>query len=125
MNEEEINKLANAYIELHKARNIKDDDSNWWAFEKFIQVGTEELSSKDCLNTILVILEKKPPDKVMSVLAAGPLEDLIDRCGEEVIDNIERLARQNPKFKNLLGGVWECSTPDIWSRVLACRGEVW
>jgi len=125
MNEESINKWADAYIQAQLASNLNTDNPQWWAFEKFIQVGTEKLSSKDCLNTILVILEKNPPDKVMSVLATGPLEDLIDRCGEEVIDNIERLARQNPKFKNLLGGVWECSTPDIWSRVLACRGEVW
>jgi len=125
MNEEEINKLANAYIHAQLASNLNTDNPQWWAVQKFMDVGTEELSAQDCFKAILAILAKNPPDKVIRVLAAGPSEDLIEECGEEVIDEIERLARQNSKFKYLLGGVWESGTPDIWSRVLACRGETW
>lgn len=125
MTELVIDKLANAYVNYYKSKKHSTKNPNWWAVEKFMHVGTEELSAADCLSAILNILSKNPSDKVIAILAAGPLEDLIHECGEQVIDDIEKLARQNPKFRHLLGGVWESSTPEIWSRIEACRGEVW
>ncbi|HEV7700158.1 MAG TPA: hypothetical protein VGO43_08010 [Pyrinomonadaceae bacterium] len=39
---------------------------------------------------------------------------------------IETEARQKPKFKHLLGGVWRNSPkPEILSRIEAIRGETW
>ncbi|NIT14624.1 MAG: hypothetical protein GTN99_10395, partial [Candidatus Dadabacteria bacterium] len=107
MTEKEIDNLASAYINYYLSKNKTSDNTNWWAVEKLMYVGSDELSAQDCLSAILVILSKNPPFNVISNLAAGPLEDLIHECGEEVINDIEMLARQNPKFKHLLGGVWQ------------------
>ncbi|NIP38238.1 MAG: hypothetical protein GWO07_04525 [Candidatus Dadabacteria bacterium] len=70
MDKEERNKLAIAYIHYYKSRKQTIKDPNWWAVEKFMQVGTEELSVHDSLNAILIVLSKDPPDKVISNLAA-------------------------------------------------------
>lgn len=77
---------------------------------------------------ILVILEHMGPpadDRRFAVLAAGPLEDLMDLHGEAFIDRAEAEARRNPRFAMLLGGVWrsEISEP-VWARMssVAMRG---
>jgi hypothetical protein len=40
------------------------------------------------------------------VFAAGPMEDLVREHGPKVIGHIESKARQDPKFKRMLFGVW-------------------
>jgi hypothetical protein len=42
------------------------------------------------------------------------------------IDRVEELARKNPRFNYLLGGVWKnMMTDDIWFRVEKARLKVW
>jgi hypothetical protein len=74
---------------------------------------------------ILELLEHALPDNAFGALAAGPLEDLIEYQGPTFIERIELEARRNPKFRSLLGGVWESSTPQVWERVEKVRGERW
>jgi hypothetical protein len=63
--------------------------------------------------------------EVISILAAGALEDILARKGEEYIGRVELLAANDPKFKYLLGGVWQNTMSDeIWSRVIKAA-EPW
>lgn len=57
------------------------------------------------------------------MLAAGPLEDLIADHGDALIDRIEREARQSPRFRFALTGVWPqgAATSPVWLRVEAAR----
>jgi hypothetical protein len=65
-------------------------------------------------------------DRAFAVLAAGPLEDLLAYHGSEFIDRVETEARRNPRFRDLLGGVWRNTiTDDIWARVEKIRGPGW
>jgi len=65
-------------------------------------------------------------EKVTSVLAAGPLEDLLAKCGENYIKEIETLSRQEPKFRHLLGGVWQNDMSDtLWKKVCKFRVTAW
>lgn len=58
--------------------------------------------------------------EVISILAAGPLEDILAMKGEEYIDQIELLAKNDPKFSYILGGVWKnAMANEVWSRVQA------
>lgn len=127
MTEEEIQEWALAYIEAQQDSELlkKEEHPQWWAVERFMFPGGEDASAHECLKTILAILEKNPTESVIGILAAGPLEDLIDGCGEEVIEDIEKEARKNQAFRGLLGGVWESGTPEIWARVESCRGAPW
>jgi hypothetical protein len=71
---------------------------------------------------ILEVLHRNSSNQIQEVLSAGPLEDLLDKYGDEVIDKVENEAKSNPLFAQLLGGVWQGSmTNDIWSRVQAAQ----
>lgn len=69
---------------------------------------------------ILEILKFNSSEKIQEVLSAGPLEDLLAKHGSLVIELVESEAKQNQKFAQLLGGVWQNSmTEEIWVRVQA------
>ena len=124
---QEIDEWARAYVEAKQdPALLKGGHPLWWTVERFINIlgGEETSEAEDAWKAILRILELDPPDEVLAVLAAGPLEDLIDDYGALFIDRIETESRRNPRFRQLLGGVWKSSSADIWARVEACRGVV-
>jgi len=54
----------------------------------------------------------------MANLAAGPLEDLLAHNGEDVIDEVERLARIDAEFRKCLTGVWQnAMSHELFARV--------
>lgn len=69
----------------------------------------------DAINQVLEITDRVD---VLGLLAAGPLEDLLSYHGDAFIERVEALARSNPRFAFLLGGVWRFRMSDEnWSRV--------
>lgn len=64
-------------------------------------------------------------DDVLGRIAAGPLEGLLGRFGEEVIDRVEEQARVDEKFRRILTGVWKHGMSDeVWLRVRALQRAV-
>lgn len=126
MDQKERQSLVATWIEHHKIgrETGKSPDATFWAWEKL-----DELVSNDpnqALELIIQILETDQSDVTYENLAAGPLEDLLARHGEKVIERIENQSRESPTFQNLLGGVWENRiSPSIWTRVEKARGEHW
>jgi hypothetical protein len=124
---QEIDDWAKAYIAAQQdPKRLEDDHPLWWAIDGFFAMLGENsvADAEDAWRAILRVLELDPPAEVLGVLAAGPLEDLVDVHGAAFIDRIEVEARRDPKFRALLNGVWQSSTDAIWSRVEACRGSV-
>jgi hypothetical protein len=75
---------------------------------------------------ILEILKHELTDDQRSLLAAGPLEDLLVWHGVDFINRIEEEAKVNARFNHLLGGVWRREMPqEIWNRIEKMRKEVW
>jgi len=104
---------VDAYIEGQQRQNPPNqNDPLWWAVNRFWEADPE-----DCWLAILATLSREPPAKVLGVLAAGPLEDLIECHGPRFIERIETESRRNPAFRDLLSGVWKSSTPEVWARV--------
>ena len=120
MKKEELRNWISAYIRYQEIENnVSEDNPDWWAVQKFFDLGPDH--PEFCWKAILGILGQKPNNSVIQILAAGPLEDLIEDHGEKYIDEIEDEAKRDPDFKHLLGGVWESSTPEVWSRILKAR----
>lgn len=104
---------------------VKSDDPRWWAVETIINLNIDK-DHQSLWEFITRTFEREMSDKAFAMLAAGPLEDLLAYFGELYIDRVEELARKNPRFNYLLGGVWKNSaTDDIWSRVEKVRLNVW
>ena len=130
MTDDEIKLWATAYVEAQIDRKALEKlgakHPNWWAVEKFMNTGvSDKHSDADHWKAILQILALDPPKEIYGVTAAGPLEDFIENFGVKYIDKIEHEAKFNLKFRRLLGGVWERSTPEVWARIERIRGEAW
>jgi hypothetical protein len=81
-------------------------------------------SSLEAWDLIQFILAQDEKAQTLDLLSAGPLEDFISLHGANWIESIEDAAKENARFRSLLAGVWQLSTPDdIWSRVVAARGD--
>ena len=126
MDAREIEAWAAGYVEaLSLPVPESPEDPNWPYVMGLMPGFSDSLSLEVIWLIILAVLRIHPSDHVLSVLAAGPLEDLVGVSGETFIDRIEIEARRNPNFKHLLGGVWKGgASPEVWSRVEKARGQV-
>ena len=125
MNTLEKEKLIVSWISLNKAEQGSDDyERNFWAFGKLYDLTKNDPSL--CLDIVLSILDRESSRKIISNLAAGPVEDLLVYHGARFIEKIEELANKNAAFRDLLGGVWKSDmSDDIWKRVQAVSGPTW
>lgn len=70
------------------------------------------------IDLVLEVLKYAPSNSTKEVLAAGPLEQVLANHGTDIIERVESLAKSNPDFASLLGGVWQNSmSTEIWLRV--------
>jgi len=122
----DLDQIVDAWV----AAQIADDgspeqESNWWAIEQVMDWALDR-EGEQLWRFITVAYKRDLLDKTIAVLAAGPLEDLLARQGPEFIDRVEELARKDPQFNYLLGGVWRNTmTDEIWQRVQTARLQVW
>ncbi|HEY0099904.1 MAG TPA: hypothetical protein VGB76_13230 [Pyrinomonadaceae bacterium] len=126
MNDGELQKIVDAWITGMEAdRDASERESNRWAISEVIDWkydGEAELLWR----FVLAGYKRELSDKVLACLAAGPLEDLLSAFGAAFIDRVEELARKDPQFNWLLGGVWRLAmTDEVWARVQAARLKAW
>ena len=64
-------------------------------------------------------------DTDLGHIAAGPLEGLLGRHGEECIALIEAEAARDQKFARAVTGVWKyMMTEEVWARVETIKSRV-
>lgn len=93
--------LAHAWVDQH-SKSDRDRNDNFSAMTDYESELREEDPDK-AIDLIVAILEIETNPALLSFLAAGPLEDVISM---QTIDRIEREAKSNERFHDLLGGVW-------------------
>jgi len=126
MDETEFDEIVNAWIAGGSAEpGSTEYEANWWAISE-VSDWSMEGRGELLWRFIVAAYQRDPPDKVVAVLAAGPVEDLLAKHGGEFIDRVVELARKDPKFNYVLGGVWRSSiADDVWERVQSIRNHVW
>lgn len=88
----------------------------FWAFDAMVDIVRDK--PFDALAVILEILKISDEKRIVANLAAGPLEDLLVEHGKAVIDRVIVLAESDPKFRDLLQGVWGNSIDEgVWERI--------
>ena len=55
---------------------------------------------------IVALVDRAPNDEALGFVAAGPLEDLIRRHGQQFEDRLVERARRDRRFRQALRGVW-------------------
>ncbi len=69
--------------------------------------------------------ERSEAQRVVGNMAAGPLEDLLDKHGPDFIDTVETEARRDRRMEWALSIVWQSSMPnEIWTRIQRAAGGV-
>ena len=126
MDEIDLSEIVTAWVAGENADpGSPEREVNDWAIEHVI-LSSLRPEGDFLWEFVLAAYKRDLPDKVVAVLAAGPLEDLLAKQGAEFIDRVEELARKDPKFNYLLGGVWRSSINDpVWQRVQSIRNHVW
>jgi hypothetical protein len=102
-----VPELARAWVEQY-SKSERDRDDNFYAMMDYERELREENPDK-AIDLIVEILKLETNPVMLSLLAAGPLEDVISM---ETIDRIEREAAADKRFHDLLGGVWYYRAPD-------------
>jgi len=122
----ELDKIVAAWIAAEQANpGSPEYETNWWAVSKVMDWALDREGDR-LWQFIREVYKRDLSDKVIAVLAAGPLEDLLGKQGVEFIDRIEELARKDPKFNHLLGGVWQNTmTDEVWQRIQRVRNHTW
>ena len=122
----DLSQIVEAWIVAEEAEQGSPvHESNQWAISR-VNDWSFEREGENLWQFITTAYKRDLSDKVVSSLAAGPLEDLLAKQGPEFIERVEELARKDPRFNNLLGGVWRNTMSDeIWQRVQAARHQVW
>jgi len=111
--------LARAWVEQY-SKSARDRDDNFFAMMDYERELREEDADK-AIDLIVEILKIETNPVLLSLLAAGPLEDVISM---ETIDRIEREAAADKRFHDLLGGVWYYRAPDeLKARLDALVGQ--
>lgn len=84
---------------------IRSDHNKAWHLIQLIFISCQDDFEKACL-------------------ASGPLEDLLAKHGDLVIDNVEMAASTSEEFRELLFGVWRNGiSSSIWQRVKNAAGS--
>jgi len=100
-------------------------ERNQWANHQ-ISNWTWEDEHEALWKFILSVYGRDLSNRAIGELAAGPLENLLSRFGVDYIVRVELLARRDPRFNFILGGVWQHNTDtDIWNRILKIRNKSW
>ncbi|CAL8975822.1 hypothetical protein RHODGE_RHODGE_04604 [Rhodoplanes serenus] len=102
-----LDALARAWVEQH-VKPEKDRDANWHALVDFERELLEQRPDR-ALDLVLAVLAIETHPAVLSLLAAGLLEDLI---GPDTIARVEREARADARFRALVGSVWYHDGPE-------------
>lgn len=112
--------LADAWIALQSASK-QERDALFWAWETL-----DVLVDRDpemAWQVIDLIWRRDKEDMTLANLAAGPVEDLLVRHGAAFIERMYLIARREPVFRKLLGGVWRNSIAEpVWQRLKEIAG---
>lgn len=118
-------KFIDAWVAYSEAKEGSADyKRNFWAEEAMWKFSRDK--PELCWELILGILGRDLSDSAVANLAAGATEDLLATHGPDFIERVETRARQDRKFRHLLGGVWQNDmTDEIWERVKTAAVVQW
>lgn len=114
--------LARAYA-LDGKESGEFPDGTAWAFECVFAMQFDH--PDHALEIIRLAAEASETDWQRTKIGCGNLESLLGNHGRKVIGEVERIAREQPAFRECLSHVWQHGMPeDIWARVLAASGRL-
>lgn len=121
-----IARLAQRFADYLRDGFARDDTGQhpeFWTFALYSDL--IERQPDLALAVALACLDFCATEEEAALMAAGPLEDLLDGAGPAVIDRLEALATTSPRLRYALGGVWlqGAAGQKLLARVRAAAGD--
>jgi hypothetical protein len=107
-----ISELAKVWVAQH-ALAEKDRDDTWFALDDRERELERDVPDA-VIDLALEVLKIEQNPNLLGLFAAGPLENVV---GPLTIDRIEREAAADPRFRELVCGVWYFEDDDIKPRL--------
>lgn len=109
----DVSEIANAWLAAHQ---------NLWAHHELGRLCEEE--PMRAWRVIEAMIERTDDVDTLKLLGVGPVEDLVSERGAEVIDNIERSAKRQPRVAVCLSAMAKSTTEEaVWARIQRLVGE--
>jgi hypothetical protein len=108
--DEEIARVCEAWIAYQRrnehVRGVSEDDPDWWAVMAVIEARTSGGEVEWRIIRDLCARVDAEDLWLVDVIGAGPLEDFLDRHGDEAMDLVEATAKGDPVLMGALAKVW-------------------
>jgi hypothetical protein len=80
---------------------------------------------EDCWRLIQLAAKMDLTTEQIAYFAAGPVEDILGRYGNDFVDRLEVAALGQPIMRRFVAGVWRGRMSDaIWARILDLRDKL-
>lgn len=101
--------LVQAYWKYHSlhagGRQDRLAADEWfWAWELVQE--TIQRDPSEALEIVVALVETASNEADLDYVGAGPLEDLVRERGEVLIDQLDMLARRDPRFRRAVNAMW-------------------
>lgn len=104
---------------LAELRGEADDDSDMG--QRVVMMNFTSTAQHQWLFITAAIGHAKTDDE-LGHIAAGPVEHILGKRGDDNIDRVEGMSASNPRFKKMMIGVWKHMMNDnVWKRVQAIQ----
>jgi hypothetical protein len=104
-------RLVAAWIRYAKQSKPHNHDHDFEAWERLSDI--TRVQPSHAFDLIMRIIAQTDDKKVIGIVGAGPLEDLLIHHGEQFVDNVLCYARQDEKWRFALGHIWIASAKNI------------
>lgn len=115
-----ISELASAYVAYLRTKDEALQQASFDVIHLCIEGPSDKLWQ---LVQAIPLLPDELDPLILATIAAGPLEDLLNKAGQEYIATVVDFAQRTPRAARMLTGVWPSSIePEVWHRVVTfCR----
>ena len=106
--------IATAWID-YQARDVAGgvEDEDWWAVDAML--GLQSRDPIRALEICFLIGRSSDDAKVLAMLGAAPLEDLLSE-DSTLLDAVAIEARTSPNLRLALRSIWQSTMPDhVWA----------
>lgn len=117
MMEKSLDELTKSWIRFHDVEgNLGEHDPDFWSFDCLSDWC--DVRPDYAWDAIIKIYSTRPSEKVLSNLAAGPIEDLIVHHGQIVLGWIDQYCNHDANFVKVLQMVWRNAIEaDVWAEL--------
>lgn len=121
--ERNMEQLVEAWLRYQALRDTDQSHEFEWASDEVLDLNDDP---DELWHFIELSCDRVYGTELEYILAAGAIEDFVHHFGQTHMHKVRTKAEEDPRFKNLLGGVWRQGTSiRVWRDFEKIRDQEW